>query len=78
MAPAHAARSSAASEASVTGTGLDSGIFGSDRVDVDPDLASAIERGGNKRCSNARLLASGFALRSPDYQTGYGEMLSSA
>jgi nucleoside-diphosphate-sugar epimerase len=28
-------------------------------------------RGGNKRCSNARLRASGYALRVPSYREGY-------
>lgn len=30
---------------------------------------------GNKRCSNQRLLASGFQLRYPDYQQGYSAVL---
>ncbi|WP_339807009.1 NAD-dependent epimerase/dehydratase family protein, partial [uncultured Marinobacter sp.] len=32
-------------------------------------------RAGSKRCSNRRLLASGFELKYPDYRTGYGEMI---
>lgn len=32
-------------------------------------------RGGNKRCSNKRLLATGYQLRYPSYQHGYGELL---
>ena len=31
---------------------------------------------GNKRCSNARLLASGFQLRYPDYIAGYAALLA--
>lgn len=33
-------------------------------------------RGGNKRCSNARLLASGYRLIYPGYQDGYRAMLA--
>lgn len=32
--------------------------------------------GGGKRLSNARLLASGFRLRYPDYQAGYAALLA--
>ena len=35
-------------------------------------------RGGNKRCRNARILASGYSLRFPSFREGYGEMLSSS
>jgi nucleoside-diphosphate-sugar epimerase len=31
---------------------------------------------GSKRCSNARLLASGFTFRYPSFRDGYGEMLA--
>jgi len=31
---------------------------------------------GHKRCSNARLRATGFALRYPDYRAGYAEVLT--
>lgn len=30
-------------------------------------------RGGNKRCANTRLLATGYRLRYPDFQAGYRE-----
>lgn len=33
-------------------------------------------RGGNKRCSNARLLATGYTLKYPGYQDGYRAMLA--
>lgn len=32
-------------------------------------------RAGSKRCSNQRLLASGFRFRYPDFRVGYGEMI---
>ena len=32
-------------------------------------------RGGSKRCSNARLRASGFEFLYPDYRHGYAAML---
>lgn len=35
-------------------------------------------RGGNKRCSNRALLASGFRFRYPDYRAGYAELLALA
>ena len=31
---------------------------------------------GGKRLSNARMLASGFALQYPDYRSGYGALLA--
>jgi len=34
--------------------------------------------GGNKRCRNTRLRASGYALQYPDYKAGYGAMLGLA
>lgn len=34
-------------------------------------------RGGNKRCRNARLLASGYRLVYPTYREGYGAVLES-
>lgn len=34
-------------------------------------------RGGNKRCSNARLRASGYAMRVPSYREGYGPIVRS-
>jgi nucleoside-diphosphate-sugar epimerase len=33
------------------------------------------ERGGNKRCSNRRLLASGYHLLYPSFRDGYGALL---
>lgn len=33
-------------------------------------------RAGSKRCSNQRLLESGFGFRYPDYRAGYGEMIA--
>lgn len=38
---------------------------------------SASGRGGNKRCSNARLLSSGYRFQYPDYRSGYSELLQS-
>ncbi len=32
-------------------------------------------RGGNKRCSNRQMLASGYRLRYPDYRAGYAAQL---
>lgn len=37
----------------------------------------ASTRGGNKRCSNAALLASGFTLQYPDYQAGFAPLVFS-
>ncbi len=34
-----------------------------------------IKGGQNKRCSNARLLQSGYQFLHPDYRVGYGELL---
>lgn len=34
-----------------------------------------IRRGGSKRCSNARLKASGYRFRYPDFRAGYGAIL---
>ncbi|SFM02382.1 NAD-dependent epimerase/dehydratase family protein [Marinobacter zhejiangensis] len=33
-------------------------------------------RAGSKRCSNQRLLASGFQFRYPDFRAGYGDMIT--
>lgn len=41
----------------------------------DPDPAPS-GRGGNKRCRNHRLRATGFALDVPDFRTGYSILLS--
>jgi nucleoside-diphosphate-sugar epimerase len=35
-------------------------------------------RGGNKRCSNRRLLASGYRFAYPSYREGYGAMLAAS
>lgn len=50
-----------------------------ERIGVDPDslLPSISERGGNKRCSNRRLLASGYRMLYPSYREGYGALLAS-
>lgn len=42
-------------------------------VDSDKTLPS---RGGNKRCSNKRLLDSGFSLRYPSYRDGYRDLIT--
>lgn len=36
----------------------------------------AVNERGNKQISNRRLLASGYALRYPDFRTGYAELIS--
>src|SRR5262249_24993301 len=36
----------------------------------------AEQRGGNKRCRNARLVASGYAFRYPGYRDGYAAVLA--
>lgn len=50
-----------------------------ERIGVNPDslAQSASERGGNKRCSNRRLLASGYQMLYPSYREGYGSLLGS-
>ena len=35
-------------------------------------------RGGNKRCSNRRLLESGFRFRYPGFREGYAAMLAAS
>lgn len=47
-------------------------------TDDTPASARAETRGarGNKRCSNARLLATGFRFRYPTYREGYAALLS--
>ena len=37
--------------------------------------ASTPRGGGHKRCRNLALTASGYALRYPDYRTGYSAVL---
>lgn len=41
------------------------------------DSTSSRLRGGNKRCRNARLLATGYRFEYPTYREGYGELLAS-
>ncbi len=50
-----------------------------ERIGVDPDslVLSTSERGGIKRCSNRRLLASGYRMHYPSYREGYGALLAS-
>lgn len=50
-----------------------------ERIGVDPSslAPSTSDRGGNKRCSNRRLLETGFRLRFPSYREGYGALLDS-
>lgn len=45
-------------------------------VDLDAMQLPPVE--GGKRLSNRRLLESGFRLRYPDYQAGYGQLLPAA
>jgi hypothetical protein len=43
------------------------------------DAADAPRRvRGNKRCSNARLRASGYVFRYPSFREGYGELIGAA
>jgi nucleoside-diphosphate-sugar epimerase len=42
----------------------------------DEAAAGTRGRGGSKRCSNARLRATGFELRYPDYTSGYRAILA--
>jgi nucleoside-diphosphate-sugar epimerase len=39
------------------------------------DTGSGRERGGNKRCSNARLRRSGYRLSYPTFRDGYAELI---
>lgn len=41
------------------------------------DAGSGRERGGNKRCSNRRLRASGYRLSYPSFRDGYGALIRS-
>lgn len=44
-----------------------------------PDVGTpARARGGEKRCSNRRLLGAGLGLRYPSYREGYGALLGAA
>ena len=47
------------------------------QLHIDPAAMTALapSRRGSKRCSNRRLLASGYQLLYPDYRKGYGELL---
>lgn len=47
-------------------------------IGLDPNALTpgASARGGNKRCSNRKLLETGFQLKFPDYKTGYRDLLS--
>lgn len=49
------------------------------RIGIDPGtlVPSASARGGNKRCGNRRLLASGYTLLYPSYREGYSALLES-
>jgi nucleoside-diphosphate-sugar epimerase len=40
-----------------------------------PTPGGAQRRGGNKRCRNARLVASGYIFRYPTFRDGYGALL---
>lgn len=42
-------------------------------LSVEGLIETTSARGGNKRCANNRLLATGYRLRYPDYQAGYQE-----
>lgn len=42
-----------------------------------PPAEDASARRGNKRCSNARLLAAGYQFRYPDFRAGYAALLAS-
>lgn len=45
-------------------------------IGIMPDGTTLPNRGGNKRCSNARLLASGFSPRYPNYRDGYRDLIN--
>ena len=47
------------------------------QLGVEHPEASVEPMAGNRRCRNARLRASGFALQYPDYRAGYSAMMSS-
>ena len=42
---------------------------------LEPSLGSTPRRQSNKRCSNARLVASGYAFRYPGFRDGYSALL---
>jgi nucleoside-diphosphate-sugar epimerase len=43
----------------------------------EPPTGEATARGANKRCSNARLRATGYAFRYPTFREGYAEAITS-
>jgi nucleoside-diphosphate-sugar epimerase len=45
-------------------------------VSLDDSRPLSDARGGNKRCSNRRLLAAGYRFMYPDYRAGYGALLA--
>jgi nucleoside-diphosphate-sugar epimerase len=45
-------------------------------VSLDDSRPLSDARGGNKRCSNRRLLAAGYRFTYPDYRAGYGALLA--
>ncbi|ARN74158.1 SDR family oxidoreductase [Oceanicoccus sagamiensis] len=49
-----------------------------EQLTIDPGSLdnSGVTRRSSKRCSNARLLATGYRLRYSGYQRGYGELLA--
>jgi nucleoside-diphosphate-sugar epimerase len=53
-------------------------IAGELGVTLDDSLAPSDARGGNKRCSNRRLLAAGYRFIYPDYRAGYGALLAAS
>lgn len=50
-----------------------------DQIGYPPDHlqeSPASGRGGNKRCNNARLLATGYEFKYPDFRAGYADLLN--
>lgn len=45
------------------------------KVEATEIIQSPLRRRASKRCSNARLLASGYAFRYPSYREGYAQVL---
>src|SRR5690606_34930417 len=45
---------------------------------ADGDVDGQLRRGGDKRCRNARLKATGYQLLYPTYREGYAAMLGEA
>jgi nucleoside-diphosphate-sugar epimerase len=50
-----------------------------EKMNIDPSQLEPANtrRGNSKRCSNQRLLATGYQLRYPNYKLGYAEILDS-